>query len=894
MRLATMRGRGGQRTVTLTETILNVNDEDVQRRAISHILRGAGFVVLEAADGAAALPMARRQPDLILLDVKLPDIDGFEVCRRLKADPTTATIPVIHLSAARRESADIVAGLEGGADGYLTWPIDRALLVSTIRAYLRARRAEEQLRYQANLLVNVSDAIIATDLQTRVLTWNPAAEALYGWKAEEIIGRPLHGAVQMDPTGVSPEEMRRAMTETGRWQGEMLQRRRDGSAFPVSATITQLRDAAGAVIGGLAIVHDITERKQAEEAERAGVESQRAILRTAMDGFWLVDMQGRLLEVNETYCRMSGYTEQELLGMYVWELDAADSTADVGARIQEIIARRESRFESLHRRKDGSIYAIESSVQYRPADGGRLVVFVRDISERKRAEEALRQSEDRLSSAFLTISDAFYISTVEEGVVLEVNPGFERIFGYQKDEVIGRKVSDLNIWSDYADRTRMVERLLAEGRVEHFETQGRKKGGETFFASLSTTLFQLNGRPHIVGVIRDITQRKRLEEQYLQAQKMEAIGRLAGGVAHDFNNILTAIIGNASLAKVTLAPETPGLNDIERILQSAKRAADLTKQLLAFSRSQVMDPTLLNLNDVVFDLTKMLRRLLGEDIELVVAPTQPLGLIRADRAQMQQVILNLAVNARNAMPAGGRLLMETANVMLDAADANRCGVANAGDFVLLRIADNGAGLSEETVAHLFEPFFDAHETGRGAGLDLAAVYGIVKQHGGAIQCQSAPGQGTRFEIFLPRAEDAKVAKSLGDAALALPRGSETILVVEDDATVRDIVVRALQAQGYRVLQADNGEEGVRVAGELAEPIDMLITDVVMPRMGGRRLAELIRLARPDIQVLFVSGYASDLPDLGEIPGRPAYFLSKPFTTDSLAYITRRICDAGRA
>jgi two-component system, cell cycle sensor histidine kinase and response regulator CckA len=395
-----------------------------------------------------------------------------------------------------------------------------------------------------------------------------------------------------------------------------------------------------------------------------------------------------------------------------------------------------------------------------------------------------------------------------------------------------------------------------------------------------------------VGAITmDITERKRLEAQFLQAQKMESVGQLAGGIAHDFNNLLTAIAGYAEMARDSTSIDDMIRSDLDEILKAAGRATSLTRQLLAFARKQNIEPHALNLNDLILEIDKLLRRLIGEDIELVMLTAPDLGMIKADPGQIEQVLINLAVNARHAMPAGGELTIETRNVLLDEDEARQYIGVTPGLYILLAISDTGVGMDHETQEHLFEPFFTTKGPGRGTGLGLATCYGIVKQHGGHISAYSELGHGTTFKIFLPSASGPAMPAPPRDENGALPRGSELVLIAEDEPAVRAMAARVLRQQGYQVLEAANGDEALQIAQQRQEAIALLLTDMVMPRMGGKPLAEQVARLRPAIRVLFMSGY-TDAAVIQHSQAQPgSAFLQKPFSPATLARKVREVLDA---
>ena len=518
-----------------------------------------------------------------------------------------------------------------------------------------------------------------------------------------------------------------------------------------------------------------------------------------------------------------------------------------------------------------------------------LVQSVADQLSNVLARVRLERERLRLSTAIEQTADAVIITDVNN-VVQYVNPGFERITGYPRSEVTGKPAVFFTDVDGGAPQD--AHKPFTAGEEWRGRLVNKKKDGSQY--TVDTSLSPIRDKAgmivNFVGVQRDITEELKMEQRYLQAQKMEAIGRLAGGVAHDFNNLLTAIMGYADILSDKVDPGGNQTADVNEIKRAAERAAGLTRQLLAFSRKQVMQPLILNLNGIVRDMERMLKPLIGEDIELVNSLDPLLGAVRADPGQIEQVIMNLVVNARDAMPNGGRLLLATRNAEIGAAYARQHPGIQSGPFVILTVSDTGTGISEEVLPHLFEPFFTTKEEGKGTGLGLATVYGIVKQSGGYITSKSELGKGTSFEILLPRleskVEEAEGAKEPESAT----QGTEKILLVEDNEMVRDLANKVLSNQGYDVSVAKNPDEAIEYSSGFREEIDMLITDVVMPGMGGRELMERIKSSRPGIKVLLISGYtdASFISE-GKL-AQGAAFLQKPFSPRTLVRAVRDILD----
>ena len=519
-------------------------------------------------------------------------------------------------------------------------------------------------------------------------------------------------------------------------------------------------------------------------------------------------------------------------------------------------------------------------------EGHLLARVLRYAVERKRGEEALRASEAHHRTILENIGDAVFIAD-PQGRYLDVNPRACELTGYSRDELLQLTVSDTYPAQDRdAAALRIVD--VAGGRAAVTERPLLRKDGAILVVESNARRLS-DGR--LLGAVRDITERKRLEEQLRQAQKMEAVGRLAGGVAHDFNNVLTAIFGYADLLNEELPEGHQARQDLDEIRKAAQRASSLTRQLLAFSRQQVLQPMVLSLNDLVEDIQNMLVRLIGEDVQLRLGLSPSAGNVRADAGQIQQVLMNLVVNARDAMPTGGKLLVETANTELTEQYAEAHQPVAPGAYVMLAVSDTGSGMDAETKARIFEPFFTTKEKGRGTGLGLSTVYGIVKQSGGYVWVYSEPGRGTTFKIYLPRVDEPAEPLAPPQREARTLTGTEIILLAEDDEMLRPLSKGLLERLGYRVLEAENAIRALALADAHAGPIHLLVADVVMPGGSGRELARRLANSRPDTRVLYVSGYTDDaIVHHGMLePG--LNFLQKPFTPAALARKVRDVLDA---
>ena len=630
-------------------------------------------------------------------------------------------------------------------------------------------RAERHYRLMFN---SVSDAVFIhrfgeDGLPSPFLEVNDNACGLLGYAREELMQMRVVDIIAPEENFNAPANAKRLLADGhATWEGRLAAE--DGRLIPVevNARVFNL-DGSPTIISS---VRDISERKQAEEALRESEERHRSIVQTAMEGFWLTNSEGRLLEVNETYCRMSGYSTEELLTMCISDLVDNETADETAIRIKSLISQGEARFESRHRRKDGSTFAVEAGVQYRPVAGGRFVCFLRDITERRRVE---------------------------------------------------------------AEKTR-------------------------------------------------------LEDQLRQAQKLESVGRLAGGVAHDFNNLLTVINGYSGMLLEQLKVFDPLHPYALEIKNAGERAASLTKQLLALSRKQVIEPRVFDLNTTIRQSAPMLQRLIGEDIVLETHLDDLLGQVLADPDQIHQVIMNLAVNARDAMPDGGMLRIATTNreVGAEASTAEHPD-AVLGRYVLMTVTDSGHGMDEMTRQRIFEPFFTTKEVGKGTGLGLATVHGIIRQSGGWVEVSSEVGVGTSFEVYLPRLDGCSLPEE-SRIGVVTERGNETILLVEDQQSVRSFTRAALKASGYHVIEAPNGDEAISVAERYAGEIHLLLTDVVMPGISGKESSERLKKLRPNLKVLFMSGYTADVIAQRGVLDRSVAFLHKPFSPVELAVKVREV------
>ncbi len=639
----------------------------------------------------------------------------------------------------------------------------------------------------------------------------------------------------------------------------------------------------------MAVRRALEERKA--NAERSRNEDLIRKLTLAVDqgpaSVVITDLDGRIEYVNRRFTEVTGLSRDEVIGQTPRLWQSGQTPVETYREMwQSIRAGGAWRGEILNRRKNGSLYWDAVTISPIRDSAGVITHFLatqEDITQRKHADAALEESQARLQKIIDASFDGIYITV--DGVLRELNTGLLKIFGYDTaEEVIGHPVSDF-----VAEESQTEASAWATGAIEGtFELIGRRKDGSKVLLEATIRNHEVDGHAGRVTALRDITEKRLLENQFRQAQKMEAVGRLAGGVAHDFNNLLTVIIGYVDLLLLDLVGNDPRRTDLEQVRQAAGTATDLTRQLLAFSRQQVIQPRYVTLEGVVSNAEKMLKRLIGEDITLTSNLQPEPSTILIDPGQLEQVIMNLVVNSRDAMPTGGNLTIETRTVDLDATYVRSHLPAVPGRYAMLSVSDTGSGMDEATRARIFEPFFTTKETGKGTGLGLATVYGIAKQNSGFIWVYSEPGQGTTFKIYFPLHTEAAEAEAVTSTSEA-PTGKETILLVEDSAGVRGAVRQIMERLGYTVLEAPNGKAALDFAGP--HHVDLLLTDVVMPEMSGRVLAERFTAIRPATRVLFMSGYTDDAVVRHGILESDIAFLQKPFSAETLARKVREVLDA---
>jgi PAS domain S-box-containing protein len=739
------------------------------------------------------------------------------------------------------------------------------------------------------ILELMPDAALAVDSAGRILSANRDVHALLGYEPRELIGQAIERLVPeslrarhvADRTAFTDAPERRPMAA----MRDLVARTKDGREIDVLISLTPLATRAGEALV-IASLRDISLRRAAERALRAAEERYRSLLENASDGIVVLDAAGRIVEVNRSAAEIGGYSREQLLGKQYLELLAPEERAASSERFRAIFSRAGLRTPGHDLSLvAGKVIPIEYSSTLVELQGESVaLVIIRDVSERRRVQEALESSERRYRELFEHNAAGVFRATVD-GTLIECNAAFARIFGYESaSELAGLPCNELCV--EPVERDELIERVRAEGSVANFPIRGRRRDGSEAAALVAASLVSAEEGEVLEGTVLDLTEKKLLEAQFRQAQKMEAIGQLAGGVAHDFNNLMMVVLGYVEMTLAQKPPNHADREPLEQIRASAERAVALTRQLLAFGRKQVLEPRVLDLNALLLEFGALLRRVLGDDITLEIRTGESLWPVRADPIQLEQVVLNLAVNARDAMPSGGVLTLEASNVSLDDTFTAKHPGARPGRFVRLLVRDTGVGMDAETVGRIFEPFFTTKELGRGTGLGLATVYGIVKQMEGYIGVDSHVGQGTEFTIFLQRSTESPEQVERREVATAAAGGSERILIVEDSEPLRKLVTRQLEAAGYRVTGAASSSQAIALVAEAAERFDLLLSDVELPGMSGPDLARILAQSTPGLRVLLMSGYSEQVMAGRELTALP--FLQKPF---SAATLVERVRDA---
>jgi two-component system, cell cycle sensor histidine kinase and response regulator CckA len=757
------------------------------------------------------------------------------------------------------------------------------------------------------LLEAAPDAMVCVETDGRIALVNAQAERLFGYERDELIGQRVEMLVPEPARAVHPEHRARYIADPvprPMGQGmELAGRRRDGSTFPAEISLSAIETEEGVLV--TAAVRDVTAQHRTHET----TVKLASIIQSSHEAVIGKNSDFVVTSWNPAAERLYGYSAKEMVGQQIQEMfPAEDYQAEeqmlnavlLGDRVEDHLTRRIC--------KDGTVIDVSLSLSPITNAGGQITgisTVARDVTERQRAEA-------RFVGLLEAAPDAM-VCVEADGRIALVNAQAERLFGYARSELVGRPVEILVPEGVREVHPQRRARYTTDPRPRPMgqgtELAGRRQDGSTFPAEISLSAIETDQGILVTAAVRDVSdrlearaeherlktqaERDRLERQLQQSQRLESLGQLAGGVAHDFNNLLGVISSYAAfVAEEVTAPAVTGLSesvasDIEQVQLAAHRAAGLTHQLLAFARREIVQPQIANLNEVVASVLKLLQRTLGEHVELVTELDRGLGLVMADPGRIEQILVNLAVNSRDAMPRGGKLTIATANTEVDEAYAlSRANLA-AGRYVALKVSDTGTGMSPDVIDRAFEPFFTTKPKGEGSGLGLATIYGIVTQAGGNVRIYSEPGLGTTVTVLLPRTEQ---EPSADDAAGGRPEGggNELVLVVEDESALREVTRRILAKNGYRVIVAANGHEAIEATTTSEEPIDVLLTDVVMPGSSGPELKEQLKARQPDLKVLYMSGYTEETIVHHGVLDPGIAFLHKPFTSETLGRKIREI------
>ncbi|MBI5568695.1 MAG: PAS domain S-box protein [Desulfomonile tiedjei] len=766
-------------------------------------------------------------------------------------------------------------------------------------------RLEQLDEIHKSLLNSTPDAIVIYDLQGHALYINESFVRTFGWTRDEVLEKSIPYLPDSE-RNVSMRNIRRIIDEGGVANAfETKRLTKDGSLLDVSISASRFNDHAGKPAGMVVFLRDITQRKLTEKALRESEGSYRGVFDSMNDAILVHDMEtGNIVDVNRKMCEMYGYTAQETRNLSVGDISFGQppySQEDAVRWVRKAADGESQLFDWLSRNRDGGLFWTEVNLK-RAVIGGkeRILAVVRDISERKRTEEALRSSEE-LQRTILATSPVG-IGLARDRRMVWVNHAWGQMFGFEQDDASYLDFSVRQLYPTSEEFERVGKILydgLSTGQVNDTDASMCRKDGAVFDAHITLKAIDPSDlHKGTIAIIMDITARKHAEQeraslrnQLLQAQKMQAIGTLTGGIAHDFNNMLTIILGYSELLLDETQESDPRHSDLEKIGQTARSGADLVQRLLTFSRQTEAQPRRLNLNDRIRQIDRLLSKTIPKMVEIRLILADDLAPIKADPAQMEQVVMNLAVNASEAMPDGGILTVETRNVILDEGFCRTHHGTKPGDYVLLRISDTGRGMDAETKDRMFDPFFTTKgwDSRKGTGLGLPVVQGVIQQHGGCIECFSQAGKGTTFDVYLPVTKDD--AASNQEAGKLVPRGgSETILVVEDEDHIRDLGKRYLDRAGYTVLEARNGREALELYRRETKRISLIILDLIMPEMGGKQCMEQLVKINPEAKVLIASGYSSGGSEKEVVQLGAKGYVGKPFDMRQLLQAVRDVLD----
>jgi PAS domain S-box-containing protein len=792
-------------------------------------------------------------------------------------------------------------------------PNGNRFVIGVIRDITEHKRDAQALvqseAHYRGLVESANDIIWRMDLQGRFTFVNSVVKKLAGYEPEEILGKHFEDFAEPPSTEVAAASFERRLSGKVRREGvplTLVHRRKDGSVFQGEVLTSPIFDMEDRLLEIQGVTRDITEHKRAEEAVRIALTKYKTLFEVIPIGLTVSDKTGKIVEANQVAETLLGISREEHTRRKIdgseWRIVRLDGTPMPAGEYASVRALKENRLVEnvemgIVKSPDDTTW-ISVTASPVPLEGYGVIIAYCDITERKRAE----QTQARLV-AILDATPGFVgFADAKDTRIRYINPFGRKMVGLDaQEDVTHLKIADVHPeWTNKLFRDEIIPTAIRDGVWIGECAFLNRDGREIPVMMVLLAHKSLSGEVERFSTISmDITERKRveaekekLEAQLRQVQKMEAVGQLAGGVAHDFNNLLQVILGYVHILQADLGKDTAHGEVLDAVRQAGERAADLTRQLLAFSRRQIIQPVNLDLNDLIQDVLKMIRRVIGEDMELCYVPGDRLGTIYVDKGQIEQILMNLCVNARDAMPTGGTLTIETENVVIGGAYCREHPWATEGRYVLLSVTDTGHGMDEATRTQVFDPFFTTKAVGQGTGLGLATVYGIVKHHDGLIHVYSEPGKGTAFKVYLPIVERSaeEVGPKVEEAAVG---GTETILVAEDEEMVRDLLSNMLQTAGYTVLMACDGEEALRVFEEHADAIDLAILDVMMPKLGGREVMDRIQARCPRVRFLFSSGYSANAIHTNFVIKEKLHLITKPYRRADLLRAIRERLDNAR-
>ncbi len=888
--------------------VLIVDDKSENRYFLESLLTGKGYETRVAGNGKEALALLREESvDLIISDILMPEMDGYQLCRECKKDAALKGIPLLFLTATYTDSRDEEFALNLGAEQFISKPIEPEELLQIVERILRDRkdgkqpvkepvltensevfklyserlvhklekkmleleRSEEKYR---TLCESINDMIFSLDAKGCFAIVNCRSE-IFGYSSDDIVGKNVTDILTAESRRVIADYEKKSQNEPTKGTFEIEIIKKDKQSAVAELSITS-RFTEKQFSGWFGVARDISSRKRAEE-------KFRIIFESAPDAYYLNDLKGIFTDGNKAAEKLTGYKREELIGKSLLKLDMLPKkqiprAAKLLAR--NAIGKPTAPEEFTLVRKDGKTVEVEI-VTHPVKIGGKTLVLgiARDISRRKEAEKAMRNSEAHYRAIFENTGAATVI--IEDDTTLSfVNRQFEILSGYSKEE-IERKKS----WTEFVvpeDQEKMKEyhrnRREESGTApEQYQFHFKDRSGQ--IKDILLTVEVIPGTRKSVASLLDITEQLRMEKQFQQVQKLEAVGQLTGGVAHDFNNLLTIIQGNAQILEHEIKGDEAAQKHIHPIIKASEQAARLTRQLLLFSRKETMVFKPIQLNHIVADLLKMMQRLIGEDISVQTDFSEDLWTIQGDEANIEQIIMNLAINARDAMPKGGTLFLKTENMAVTEQDKHRIPYAKAGRFVCLIVEDSGVGMDRDTLDKIFEPFFTTKQAGKGTGLGLSVVYGIVKKHEGWINVYSELGRGTTFKIYFPAKALMVENKEKDKSRLDHLKGkAEYILFIEDDPGVRELGEMILQQNGYRVDSVESATLALQRFRAMHDEYDAVISDVVLPDGNGLEIARQLREIRHDIPVIMSSGYTEEKSKRTMIEKQHLPFIQKPY------------------